>query len=109
MRYDERLDHLELLVGQLDDRVARLEAAEARTASVSDAARPATPPADTPRSLGPAAPRAGRVPPRREPPPAAPPPRSLDLEELLGGRVLAWVGGLTVLLGIVFFLATAIR
>jgi uncharacterized membrane protein len=37
-----------------------------------------------------------------------PAPRELDLEELLGGRLLAWVGGLAVLLGIVFFVAMAI-
>lgn len=35
--------------------------------------------------------------------------RELDLEELLGGRLLAWVGGLAVLLGIVFFVAMAVR
>lgn len=43
--------------------------------------------------------------------PAAPPrpPRpQVDLEDLLGGRVLAWVGGLAVLLGIVFFVVMAV-
>ena len=39
---------------------------------------------------------------------AAPPRRELDLEELLGGRLLAWVGGLAVLLGVVFFVAMAV-
>jgi uncharacterized membrane protein len=34
--------------------------------------------------------------------------RDVDLEELLGGRLLAWVGGLAVLLGIVFFVAMAV-
>ena len=33
----------------------------------------------------------------------------LDLEELLGGRVLGWVGGVAVVLAAVFFLAMAIR
>ena len=32
----------------------------------------------------------------------------VDLEELLGGRVLAWVGGSAVLLGVVFFLVMAV-
>jgi uncharacterized membrane protein len=49
--------------------------------------------------------------------PAGPPPaaqqraarRDIDFEELLGGRLLAWVGGLAVLLGIVFFVAMAVR
>jgi len=46
------------------------------------------------------------------PRPASPSRRSrpeLDLEDLLGGRLLAWVGGLAVLLGIVFFVAMAVR
>jgi uncharacterized membrane protein len=60
---------------------------------------------------------ASEAPPRSPAPPPAPTPaerlerraRDLELEELLGGRLLAWVGGLAVLLGIVFFVATAIR
>jgi uncharacterized membrane protein len=52
-----------------------------------------------PQELSPAAgPRPSR--PVREP---------LDLEELLGGRVLAWVGGVAVVLAAVFFLAMAIH
>ena len=49
------------------------------------------------------------TPPERPSMPASRSVRDLDLEELLGGRLLAWVGGLAVLLGIVFFVATAIR
>ncbi|HEY2935418.1 MAG TPA: hypothetical protein VGJ25_02380, partial [Gaiellaceae bacterium] len=41
-------------------------------------------------------------------PPSRPPRAQVDLEELLGGRVLAWVGGLAVLLGIVFFVVMAV-
>jgi uncharacterized membrane protein len=41
--------------------------------------------------------------------PPAPPREPLDLEELLGGRVLAWVGGVAVVLAAVFFLAMAIH
>jgi uncharacterized membrane protein len=48
-------------------------------------------------------------------PPARPSPlqsgpglRQRDLEELLGGRVLAWVGSVAILLGIVFFFGIAI-
>jgi uncharacterized membrane protein len=52
-------------------------------------------------------PRIYPPPPHQAAPPAARPPReSLDLEELLGGRVLAWVGGVAVVLAAVFFLAT---
>ena len=51
------------------------------------------------------------------PPPAAPRPRrraraarreGFDLEDLLGGRVLAWTGGVAVVAGIAFLLAVAI-
>src|SRR5262245_18972829 len=45
------------------------------------------------------------------PPPASPRrvrPRP-DLEDVLGGRVLAWVGAVAVVLGVVFFLVTAVR
>jgi len=38
----------------------------------------------------------------------SPEPPGRDLEELLGGRVLAWVGGLAILLGIVFLFGIAI-
>ena len=54
---------------------------------------------ETPRAPFPSpAPRTPR--PVREP---------LDLEELLGGRVLAWVGGVAVVLAAVFFLAMAVH
>ena len=44
------------------------------------------------------------------PPPTVDPPRRerLDLEELLGGRILAWTGGVAVLAGIAFLLAIAV-
>jgi uncharacterized membrane protein len=50
------------------------------------------------------------------PPLPAPPPRALtlprpavpDLEQLLGGRVLAWLGGAAVLVGLALLLALAI-
>jgi uncharacterized membrane protein len=38
----------------------------------------------------------------------APEPPQRSLEEILGGRVLAWVGGVAILLGIVFLLGIAI-
>jgi len=45
---------------------------------------------------------------RPEPPRPAPALPERDLEELLGGRVLAWVGGIAILLGIVFLFGIAI-
>jgi uncharacterized membrane protein len=41
--------------------------------------------------------------------PAAPPKPPLDLEELLGGRVLGWVGGIAVVIAAVFFVVMAVR
>jgi uncharacterized membrane protein len=42
------------------------------------------------------------------PAPSAPAPRSVALGDLIGGRVLAWAGGVATLLGIALFLALAI-
>src|SRR3954449_7602786 len=76
----------------VEDRIAALEARaatlEARVRELEHA-RPAPPPR----------------PPAR---PAAPPRPRRDLEELLGGRVLAWVGGVAVLAGLAFLLTIAI-
>ena len=46
--------------------------------------------------------------PTREPTEPKEPREPVSIEDLLGGRVLAWVGGVAVLLGIVFLLAVAI-
>ncbi len=50
------------------------------------------------------------APPRRaeEAPPDRPARTRVDVEEVLGGRVLAWVGGVAVVLGVVFFLVMAV-
>jgi len=96
---DERLDRIERALGELGDRVSLLEA----TAEAGVAA-PARPPLEP----GPAAPQPD------EPQPAAPRPAvpalpRVDLEDLLGGRVLAWLGGAAVLVGVVLFVAYAVR
>jgi uncharacterized membrane protein len=99
MRYEEdRLERLERLVDELRERLETLErvpeAERARVAPPSE--RPPTPP----------------PPPRRDiPPPPPEPVRVLpewDLEDLLGRRVLGWLGAIAVVLGVAFFLATAI-
>src|ERR1700694_5910521 len=44
-----------------------------------------------------------------QPAPAAKDPRQgPSLEEVLGGRVLAWLGGAAIVLGVVFFLVMAV-
>jgi uncharacterized membrane protein len=98
MRYDPdaRIDRLEQLVEQLSRRLDRLEGA---------ASAPAPPPPPEPVR----APHPPLPPPRRPDAQPAPARPSFDLEELLGGRVLAWAGAVAVFIGVVFFLATAIR
>ena len=46
--------------------------------------------------------------PRQEPPPQMEPISRIEFERLFGGRVFAWLGGLAVVLGIVFFLRSAV-
>jgi uncharacterized membrane protein len=63
----------------------------------------------------PAKPAPAPAAPRRPWPPASevvlpePSRRDLDLEELLGGRVLGWVGGVAVVIAAVFFVVMAVR
>src|SRR5262245_17634511 len=47
--------------------------------------------------------------PKRSATPAAPPAPPRDLEEVLGGRVLGWVGGIAVVIAAVFFVVMAVR
>jgi uncharacterized membrane protein len=98
MRYEDRLDRLERIVEQLSDRVAQLEGKPAPALAPSP-----PPPPPPPRP----APAAEPAPPARPSPPPRPPRPSVDLEELFGGRLLGWLGGIAVLVGVVFFLAMA--
>jgi uncharacterized membrane protein len=84
---------MEARVQALEERVKVLEALVARQAP------PARPPTPFPATPFPPRPSA----------PAGPPKPPLDLEALLGGRVLASVGGVAVFLAAVFFLVTALR
>ena len=99
MQYDPevRIARLEQLVEQLTRRLEQLEG--------SSETDPEPPPREAVRFKPP---EPALVPPRRSSPPAPPRP-SFDLEELLGGRVLAWAGAVAVFIGVVFFLATALR
>ena len=109
----ERVEGLEARTRRLEARLAALEAtrpaeAEARQPSATGTERP-VPPAALPPRPWPAAP----VPPRISfAPPVAPPapPRrpETSLEDLLGGRVLAWAGGLSLLAGLLFLLVVAV-
>src|SRR4051794_36644177 len=91
-------DRLESIEWQLKELAQRLERLEGGAAAAAGAPRPSvvSPHPVAPRRTAPATPA-----------PAPARPRA-GLEELLGGRVLAWLGGVAILLGIIFFLGMAI-
>jgi len=123
---EQRIDRLERLVADLDARVGLMEAprparvarpAPVATARVRPARSTAAPPAPAgPAPKGPAPARPTAPTPRPAPArPAAASPRPFwqdirreGLEDLVGGRMLAWVGGLAVLLGIAFLFALGV-
>lgn len=105
----ERLDTLERTLRHL---VHRVETLEGHTATATVPA----PAPDAPSAAAAAAPidfgpnRPVPVPVMPNPAPAPAPARTRPpFEELLAGKGLAWLGGAAVVLGIVFFLALAIR
>jgi uncharacterized membrane protein len=89
----------ESIEGRLADLTRRLERVERRVF-------PAVVPKPQPQFASPTSLAATPTRPKPPAPDLAPPQR--DLEDLLGGRVLAWVGGAAVLLGIVFLFGIAI-
>jgi uncharacterized membrane protein len=126
MLKEDRLDLLERRTAVLNERLQRLEgwidsgyvvtrqsAAPTRVIDRELVREPKPAPVARPRPVErreAPAPKAVRVPPPR--PAADPRPRQqrpeVNVEDLLGGRVLAWLGGIAVLVGIVFFFALAI-
>jgi uncharacterized membrane protein len=107
MRYDD--DTHELRIASLERRLAAVEGALLRLS-----AQPAAPTLDAPSVPAPQASRvAAPAPPpgapSLPPPPPRAPRREIDLEDLLTGKLFAWIGGVAILIGVVFFLATAIR
>lgn len=87
---EERLEALERRLERLERRAGVVTRAELR-------------PAPVPAPTAPAPARAVAPP----PPPPPPPPRP-ELEDVLGGRVLAWAGGVAVLVGVVLLFAIAV-
>lgn len=98
----------------------RLSALEARPVDASVASEPAASSPEAPatvptawRATPPAPPAeavsdTAAVPASTSPPLRASRREGLDLEDLLGGRVLAWTGGIAVVAGIAFLLAIAV-
>ena len=99
MSTEFRLEQVERRLDRMSKRVRELELElELGGQEETPAPAPWTPPV----------PRPPQQPPVQRP--AQPPPArsTVDFEELFGGRVLAWVGGLAILLGAVLFLGMAI-
>jgi len=101
---EQRLDDVEQLVRTLASRLTELErGAPAPEAAPPEGGRPdsTTQAAVPPRSSPPAAPSVAQEPKR----PAKP---DVSLEDLLGGRILAWLGGVAILVGAILFLVIAV-
>jgi uncharacterized membrane protein len=95
---EDRVQGLEREISGLKERLVRIEGEQGRTyAPPRPAPRPQPGVAATPRP----APQ-----PAQAPKPA--PWESVDFEDLLGGRVLAWLGGVAVAIGLAFLMALAI-
>jgi uncharacterized membrane protein len=113
---ERRVEELELRVERLARRVRRIEAGEECSTAVSNPwpapernrpPRPTEPPA-APAAPVPSVAAATQPAYRLQIPGLEEVLRGRTIEDLLGGRVLAWVGGLAVLLGIVFLFAVAV-
>jgi uncharacterized membrane protein len=99
---EERLAGAEVALRKLERRVATLESTPpAAQQMVRQAAAPVRPVAPKPA----AQPVARRAAPAR----SRQPKPEIAFEDLLGGRVLAWVGGLAVVLASSFFVVTAVH
>jgi uncharacterized membrane protein len=103
---DERVEELERRLHEVSMRLATIEA-PAGSRSVHDASTPPPPapaavPAPSPAARAPAARTPGA--PQR----LADRARALDLEDLFGGRVLAWTGGLAVVIAVALFFGVAV-
>jgi uncharacterized membrane protein len=103
---EERLAALEARTARLESCVARLDGSTERARRLPELRTAAV---DTPTGSDRVAAPAGEAPApaaaRRAHPAAAAP--AARLEDLLGGRVLGWVGALAVLVGLLFFLVIA--
>ncbi|HYI74387.1 MAG TPA: DUF2339 domain-containing protein [Gaiellaceae bacterium] len=105
---EQRLDEMEALVRSLVVRVTELELERPpQRPETPPQTRPTPPP---PVMVAPAAraPEPTQPRPPIEPPDAAPKRPELSFEDLLGGRILAWLGALAIVIGAVFFLVIAV-
>jgi uncharacterized membrane protein len=116
---DQVLDDVDRRTRRLEERVLRLEALVPAAGSTTAPPRPVRslvmPDAPARQAASAAPPRPPVAPARWTAPTPAPTrtvpstkPRASSLEDLLGGRVLAWVGGAAVIVGLAYFLALAV-
>lgn len=105
----ERIDELEAMTRNLVSRVELLERKVTPTIAPAPLVdeRPWAPPAPAPAPTRPADP-APKVPPAPAPQTPRRPLATPAFEDLFGGRVLAWIGGISVLVGLAFFFALAV-
>ena len=105
---EQRLDEIEKLVRTLVVRVTELEIE--RPAPPAPSPEPHISTSVTPPPLEAAAPKALRPEPPAEPAPlpAEPARPETSFEDLLGGRILAWLGGLAIVVGAILFLVIAV-
>ncbi len=99
---EHRLDDLEKLVRSLVVRVTELELGR----EPSQRTAPSEPPPAVPPPEVPGPPQA--VPPSEPTPARRPVLAETSFEDLLGGRILAWLGGLAIVVGVVLFLVIAV-
>ncbi len=104
---EQRLDEVERLIRTLVVRVTELELD--RRAPPSEPVAP--PPSARPEPVVMRAPEpavATSATSSAEPEPAGPAKPDLSFEDLLGGRILAWLGGLAIVVGAILFLVIAV-
>lgn len=101
MLLEDRIAALEMRVGRLERPDALREDFERAPERPASVAPPAPRPAPSSRRRAPRPPR----PPRPTPTPTREP---IELEDFLGGRVLAWLGAVAVIAGLAFLLTVAI-
>jgi uncharacterized membrane protein len=105
---EQRLDEIERLVRTLVVRVTELEIE--RPAPPEPSSEPSVPTSVTPPPQEAAAPKTPppEAPAEPAPVPAEPVRPETSFEDLLGGRILAWLGGLAIVVGAIFFLVIAV-
>ncbi|MGI8885580.1 MAG: DUF2339 domain-containing protein [Gaiellaceae bacterium] len=110
---EQRVEAVEALLRTILIRLEEIErgspAARVEARAAPAASSPQQPPA---RPVMPPQPAAAPVPPTASPPASSPPRKVMrpgeTLEDLLGGRILAAVGGLAILIGVILFLVIAV-